>query len=246
MRRTLPLVACLLLVALAAPAAAQSESGLSIQLHREFGYSAGSDMQGTFSLTAEGPETLVRVDYYLDDELLGTATEPPFKISFSTGAFALGQHTFVAVGTTSDGTQVRSADRTRVFVSAEEGWRTAGKIALPLIGAVLILALLGTAGPMLLGRKTVFRLGKYGINGGAVCPRCGMPFSRHMLSPNLLVGKLERCPHCGKISVLAAASASALHEAETRWQADRHQGELKPEGEGDRLREQLDESRYEG
>jgi hypothetical protein len=61
----------------------------------------------------------------------------------------------------------------------------------------------------------------------------------------MVFGKLERCPHCGKLSIVAAASASALRQAEARWQADSHQGELKSESEGDRLREQIDESRYE-
>ncbi|MEK6221558.1 MAG: hypothetical protein N2D54_04870 [Chloroflexota bacterium] len=36
-----------------------------------------------------------------------------------------------------------------------------------------------------------FHLGIYSAAGGAVCPRCQLPYSRHLLSPNLLVGKLE-------------------------------------------------------
>lgn len=245
MRQALPLAACLLLLAAAMPAAAQTECGLTIQFHRDFGYSAGGEIQGAFSLTAEGPENLSRVDYYLDDQLLGSATQPPFKISFNTGDHALGHHTFVAVGTTADGNEICSPDRTLEFVSAEEGLQVAGRIAVPILGLVLLISVLGTAGPMLLGRKTKFRLGEYGAAGGAVCPRCSMPFSRHLMSPNMVFGKLERCPHCGKVSIAAAASATALRQAEARWQADSHQGELKPESEGDRLREQIDESRYE-
>ena len=245
MRRALPLAACLVLLAVAMPAAAQTECGLTIQFHRDFGYSAGGEIQGAFSLTAEGPENLSRVDYYLDDQLLGSATQPPFKISFNTGDHALGRHTFLAVGTTADGNEICSPGRTLEFVSAEEGLQVAVKIAVPILGLVLLISVLGTAGPMLLGRKTKFRLGEYGAAGGAVCPRCGMPFSRHLMSPNMVFGKLERCPHCGKVSIAAAASASALRQAEARWQADSHQGELKPESEGDRLREQIDESRYE-
>jgi len=245
MRRALPVVAGLLLLLVAVPAAAQTECGLSIEFHRDFGYAAGSEIQGAFSLTADGPENLVRVDYYLDDQLIGSATQPPFKISFNTGDHALGRHTFIAVGTTQEGGEIRSASRTLEFVSAEEGWQMAGKIVLPILGVVLAVSVLGTAGPMLLGRKAKFRLGEYGAAGGAVCSRCGMPFSRHLMSPHMVFGKLERCPHCGKLSIVAAASASALRQAEARWQADSHQGELKPESEGDRLREQIDESRYE-
>jgi len=245
MRRALPMVACLLLLLAAVPATAQTTCELSIEFHRDFGYAAGGEIQGAFSLTAGGPENLAKVDYYLDDQLLGSATQPPFKISFNTGTYPLGRHTFTAVGTTADGDQVCSPDRTVEFVSAEEGWQTAGKIVFPILGVVLLVSLLGTAGPMLLGRKAKFRLGEYGAAGGAVCSRCGMPFSRHLMSPNMVFGKLERCPHCGKVSIVTAASASALREAEARWQADSHKGELKPESETDRLREQVDESRYE-
>jgi hypothetical protein len=72
-----------------------------------------------------------------------------------------------------------------------------------------------------------------------------MPFSRHFFSLNMVLGKLERCPHCGKWAIVPAASTSALKQAEARWQADSQQGELKPEGEADRLRDRIDESRYE-
>lgn len=235
----------LLVLTTAFAASAQSEGGLTIEFHRDFGYSAGGEIQGAFSLTAEGPADLVRVDYFLDDQLLGSATAPPFKISFNTGSFALGRHTFTAVGTTAAGGQVRSSKRTLEFVSAEAGWQTAGQIVAPILGLVVVIAVLGTAAPMLLGRKTVFRLGEYGAAGGAVCGKCGMPFARHFFAPNMVFGKLERCPHCGRWSIVAAASRAALQQAEARWRADSQQGELKPESEADRLRDRIDESRYE-
>ena len=239
---------CLLLLLLAnAPAfAAQTDGGLTLEFHRDFGYAAGGEIQGAFSLTVEGPDDLTRVDYYLDDQLLGSATTPPFKIAFNTSNFPVGKHTFVAVGMTTSGTELRSASRTVKFVSAEAGWQMAGKIALPILGVVLAIALLGTLVPMLLGKKTVFRLGEYGAAGGAVCSRCGMPFSRHWMAPNMVFGKLERCPHCGKWAIVAASSSAALHQAEACWHADSQKGELRPESEADRLKSLVDESRYEG
>lgn len=247
MHRLPAITICLLLLILAvAPAAAaQSDGSLTLEFHRDFGYAAGGEIQGAFSLTVAGPDDLTRVDYYLDDQLLGSAATPPFKISFNTSNFPLGQHTFLAVGTTTSGTELRSASRTATFVSADAGWQTAGKIVLPILGVVLVISLLGAGVPMLLGRKTTFRLGEYGAARGAVCSRCGMPFSRHWMSPNMLFGKLERCPHCGKWAIVAAASAAALHQAEARWQADSQQGELEPESEADHLKELVDESRFE-
>ena len=248
-RRPLLSGICLLLLLLLTtlPAVArQADETLTLHLNRDFGYSAGGQVQGAFSLTAAGPDDLARVDYYLDDQLLGGAGAPPFKISFNTGDHPLGQHTLSAVGTTTAGIEIRSASRTLEFVTAEAGWQMAAKIALPILAVVLAIAILGTAVPMLLGRNTPFRLGEYGMSGGAVCSRCGMPFSRHTMSPNLVLGKLERCPHCGKLAIVAAASASSLRQAEARWQEDRQRGELQPQSEQDHLKELLDDSRYEG
>lgn len=59
----------------------------------------------------------------------------------------------------------------------------------------------------------------YGLAGGAICPRCGEPFARHPLGLNLLAGKLSRCPHCGKWSVVARATPAARAEAEARKRA---------------------------
>jgi len=247
-RRLLPSGICLLVLLLLTilPAAAQqTDETLTLHLNRDFGYSAGGEIQGAFSLTAAGPDDLVRIDYYLDDQLLGRAEAPPFKISFNTGDHPLGQHTLSAVGTTAAGIEIRSTNRTLEFVSAEAGWQMAGKIALPILAVVLAIAILSTVVPMLLGRKTPFRLGEYGMSGGAVCSRCGMPFSRHAMSPNLVLGKLERCPHCGKLVIVAAASAPSLRQAETRWQEERQRGELQPQSPQDPLKELLDDSRYE-
>ena len=75
-------------------------------------------------------------------------------------------------------------------------------------------------------RKKKFQPGMYGPEGGAVCPRCELPFSRPVLEPNLLDGKLGRCPHCGKISIQPAAGWQLLEEAENRYKV-RQQGEFK-------------------
>jgi hypothetical protein len=236
----------LLLLTTLPAAARQADETLTLHLNRDFGYAAGGEIQGAFSLTVQGPDDLVRVEYYLDDQLLGRADAPPFKISFSTGDHPLGRHAFVAVGTTAAGTEIRSPSRTLEFVSPEAGWQMVSKIALPILEVVLAMLILGTVVPMLLGRKSIFRLGEYGIAGGAICSRCSLPFSRHAMAPNLVLGKVERCPHCGKLSIVAAASASALRQAEARWQEDRQRGELQPPSERDHLKELLDDSRYEG
>jgi hypothetical protein len=37
-----------------------------------------------------------------------------------------------------------------------------------------------------------------------------MPFSRSVLAPNMLVGKLERCPHCRKWAIVGRAGSADL------------------------------------
>lgn len=91
-----------------------------------------------------------------------------------------------------------------------------------------------------------FVSGQYSLAGGAVCPRCSFPYSRKTFSPNLLVGKLERCPHCGKIAVVRRASPVNLDAAEARLAGQSQEDAPQPEeSQADSLRRQLDESRFE-
>jgi ribosomal protein L32 len=96
-----------------------------------------------------------------------------------------------------------------------------------------------------LNRNQEFKLGEYGMAGGAVCKACGLPFSRHTFSPNLLVGKLERCPHCGKTAIARRATPDQLAEAEARLQAEEGGGMAQSdESPEERLRRQIEQSRY--
>ncbi|MBE3143594.1 MAG: hypothetical protein IMZ61_06685, partial [Planctomycetes bacterium] len=63
---------------------AQSEE-LTLSLTRDFGSGGfNSDIQGTFSIKARGPANLERVQFFLDDTLLGEDPESPFAIQFIT------------------------------------------------------------------------------------------------------------------------------------------------------------------
>ena len=88
--------------------------------------------------------------------------------------------------------------------------------------------------------------GQYSLAGGAVCSRCDLPYSRKTFSPNLLVDKLERCPHCGKIAVVRRASAAALEVAEVRFAAGSQADAPHPEkSQAESLGRHLDDSRFE-
>jgi hypothetical protein len=63
------------------------------------------------------------------------------------------------------------------------------------------------------------------------------------MAPNLVAGKLIRCPHCGKWSLQPRASQDLLEQAEARY-FQKDKSELKKPELQD-LKQQLEESRFE-
>lgn len=238
----------LLILMVAQPVFAQDDTELRLTLRRSFGYASGTgDIQGAFTVKASGPQDLQRVVFYLDEQTLGEVDQPPFELRFHTESYPLGEHNLSAVGYTASGREVRSSPVKLRFVSAEEGFQTGMRIVLPLMGIVFGLVVLSfVASIATAGKLKNLPPGtprQYGAAGGAICPRCRRPFSRHFFSPNLLLGKLERCPFCGKWSILAAQPLTLLRAAEeAELQAA---GDAIPqESEEERQRRALDQSRY--
>jgi hypothetical protein len=247
MKRLRLILILLFVCALPLSAAAQeTDDSLPISFTRDFGYAAGGKIQGTFSLKVRESDELdlVAVEFLVDGSIVFTDTESPFRYQFNTANYAEGAHTLSAVGYKSDGTSLQSSEFSREFISSERAWSEAGNIVVPLLVGVVVLTLIGTLGPVLLGRKKEHRPGVYGAAGGAICPRCSFPFSRGFLSPNLLVGKLERCPHCGKWSIVPRATPFELEAAEARL-AQESQGTLTTPSEEEKMRQLIDESRFE-
>jgi len=246
MKRCAVLLSLMILAFAVVPAAAQvTEQPFELHLSRDFGYGGGSHIQGLFTMGVDDRGDVVRVEFLIDNLVVLTDTERPFRYQFNTGAYALGPHTLAAVGYTADGRELRTQERRYEFVTAEEGWQAAGRIAIPVIGLVILVSLAGTVGPALVGRRKPHRRGEYGVEGGAVCPRCRFPFSRHLISPNMLVGRLERCPHCGKWSMVRRATPQELEAAENRLAEEEGRGALVVDDEKERVRRMIDESRYE-
>ncbi len=246
MKRRAVLLSLMILASAVVSAAAQTtEQPFELYLSRDFGYGGGSHIQGLFTMGVDERGDVVRVEFLIDNLVVLTDAEAPFRYQFNTGSYALGPHTLAAVGYTSGGQELRTQERSYEFVTAEEGWQAAGRIAIPVIGLVILVSLAGTVGPALVGRRKPHRRGEYGVEGGAVCPRCRFPFSRHLISPNMLVGRLERCPHCGKWSMVRRATPQELEAAENRLAEDEGRGALVVDDEKERVRRMIDESRFE-
>jgi len=240
----------LLLLSLPFTVYAQADE-LTLNFSRDFGYSSGTgDIQGTFSMKVTGPADLERVVFLIDGQSIGEDSEAPFRIQFNTDSFELGQHTLSAIGYTTAGKELKSKEYQRKFISANEGWQSAMKIVGPILLLVFGISALSFIFPLILkgGKGNTIPLGSprnYGFAGGTICPKCRRPFAMHWLSPNVLIGKLDRCPHCGKWSVVTRASQSALKAAEA---AELEQVAETPqvlgETEEEKLNKELDDSRF--
>jgi hypothetical protein len=225
---------------------AQEEEPLSLRLDKRLGYAMGQEIQGQFQLEVVGPEGLQRVTFVIDGHEIGTVREPPFETAFSTDDYGPGEHELWAQARAKDGRTLRSQRHKLVFLSPEQARGRAMRVLLPLLGGVLLLTLIGALGSSLLAReKRAFELGAYGPAGGAVCPRCKLPYARPLLAPNLLLGKLARCPHCGKWAVTPRAPASALRQAEDRYRTQEEGAQGLRHNREEDLPRLLEESRFE-
>jgi hypothetical protein len=230
----------LALVALTAfPAHAQET--LTLGLNKNFGFAWGNQIQGNFTIRADGPADLGHVVFLIDGQPMGEAALAPFQVAFHTGSYAIGEHALSAVGETAGGDRI-SADALRLeFVSPDVGPQFVLRLLGPLLALLAVVMLAATAGPMLFGRGT-FRAGHYGAAGGSVCPRCRLPFNRHVLAPNLMFGKLERCPHCGRVGIARRATSDELGAAEARLTGEG--APPPPVSETEQLSRQIEDSRY--
>jgi hypothetical protein len=232
---------------LTAAASAQSDD-LTLSVHRLFGYGGGSQIQGHFRLEASGPSNLTTVTFTIDDAVVATITQPPFRVDFNTDDYPLGWHDLTATAQTADGRTLTSAPRRFEFVSAAEGWQAVSRIIVPVLIVAGLAILIGLGVPLaqaLRGKPAPLPPGtprRYGLMGGAICPKCGRPFARHWWGLNAGLSKFDRCDNCGRWSLVraepleklrAAEAAEIEHAAVTRA--------LSPE---EKLRRQLEESKY--
>lgn len=227
-------------------AGAQS-AGLTLSLTRDFGYGGfNGDIQGLFSMHVSGPTNLTRVEFFIDSSPIGESSKAPFSLQFNTAAYPLGVHLLYAVGYTADGQMLRSETISANFVPASEGSKAALWIVIPLLviifGGMLLVALFSA----FLGRKHVSLAPgtpRHYLLGGAICPKCQRPFGVHIYGLNLAVGKLDRCPYCGKWSFVRLASLDDLRSAE-QAELEGSKAPLDRSSDEEKLNEGLDDSKY--
>jgi hypothetical protein len=229
-------------------AVAQKTNELTLSLSRDFGAGFGTSIQGRFSFRVDGPDNLASVSFYIDDQLVGEDSSAPFRLQFETDTYALGTHTLYAIGYTTDGQELESNQITRNFISSSSSNRTALLIVVP----ILVLSLGGTLLASWLtnrGRKSSDQtnVNVHGPVGGTICPQCNKPFARHIWGLNVVVGKYDRCPHCGKWSLVRALPPDVLDVAVKVMEAEakqKNQASNNDANDEDRWRKRLDDSRF--
>ena len=240
------LITILLSLVIISTAYAQAEE-LTLGLSRDFGSGGfNGDIQGTFTVKASGPANLERVQFFLDDTLLGEDTESPFAIQFITDNYPTGAHVFTAVGFTTDGKQIGSKTISAVFVSKEEASAASLKMIVPILAVVfgaMVISAITSMVNMRKGKKLPAGAARSYSFGGGICPKCKRPFGFRLLGMNMIVGKLTPCPHCGKWSVVKRATMSELHAAELA-ELDTEKAQIYEASDEEKLRKELDDSRY--
>jgi hypothetical protein len=250
MKRTLAALGAALLsgLLLAPPVRAQEES-LSLTLTRDWGYGGfGGDIQGTFSFRVRGPNDLERVEFYIDETMIGEVTQAPFDLQFVTDDYPVGDHELYAVGHTARGTVLRSNSAFRTFVSAAEGGKAALNFLIPLFAVIFGAMGLAAVVSLLAGRRAA-RSGA-GVRrsytfGGGICPKCRRPFGLHLLAPNMLVGKFDHCPYCGRWGIVRLASDAQLRAAE-QAEAESVPEQAPEESPEEKFKKELEDSKYQG
>lgn len=250
------LLTMILLAILAAPVMAQSQPEFRLNANRNFGYGAGSNVRGDFTLRIYGASENIRaVTYLMDGNPIATVESAPFEFRFNTGQYPSGQHELVASVETVDGRTVLTPPLNLNFLSAEQEAESMQRILIPVLAAVLGLTVIGVTVQGLAARGDSNRMAPgaprhYGVKGGTICPRCNRPYAIHFFSMNLVVGVLDRCPFCGKWAVVRRYDPSVLAAAEQAERDALAAAESAPIGNGsaeseeDRLRKLLDESKY--
>ncbi len=260
------MLACLLVFVLAAcattaqptqavsadTAQATESPTFNLNVHRNFGYGGGKQIKGNFGMAVVGDtQRIASAIFRIDGQEMAVVTTAPFEISFETTDYPYGLHQLSVVVTDIDGTVYPSPAREFEFVTAEVEREAVVGIMLP--------TLLGVGGAVLAGVLIQFLVlkkkgvqpvepgtpRKYGLRGGAICPRCKRPFVLNFLTVNLLTRVYARCTNCGKWSVVRFASLAELRAAEkAELELDKPQLEPSPKSEAGQLKEKLDDSKY--
>ena len=223
-----------------------------LNISRDFGYGGGADIKGLFSLSVVGPEGISSVTYLIDETIMTTVSEDPFKFQFNTTQYEFGWHDLTAQVTNTNGEVFTTPARHLNFVTSEMESKAMTGMVLPLLGliiGVMVAVSLIQAAVMRKRHPNGIEPGtprNYGFAGGSICRKCGRPTPRHIWGFNIGIGKFDRCDNCGRWSVMQAAPLEILRAAEIAEKASENsKPTIVEKTEEEKLRDLIDKSKYE-
>ena len=220
-----------------AVSAQTEEAQWQLRLSRDWGYGMGSDIQGQMTLSLQGDNSQIeRVTYYFNDVQVSEQTEAPFKYSFNTDQFPVGINIMRADVFTQDGKLHTTLPLGYNFLSSKEANKTTGLLVGGIIGVTLLITALSF---LIASRGQGKNRNSGGMFGLAICKECGQTFPRSLFGMNIVVGKFERCPHCGKWQITVPASQSEIAQANRASQP-----EPMPKTDSSDKKDELEESRF--
>ena len=228
---------------------AQSEE-ITLKFSRDFGFSGAGKIQGLFSMKVTSSVQLSEVEFFIDNESLGKDALEPFSFQFNTDNYSPGDHSLYAIGYTITGNALKTREELAHFISAEDSKKATLNLIVPILGLSLIVVIVSAVVPGIMTKKrgsvAPGTERNYGAAGGTICSRCSRPFLRHVFAPNMLFGKLERCPHCGKWGIFRAHPIDALRKAEkAELSSVTDQVLSNPSSSGEeKLHDELDSTKY--
>jgi hypothetical protein len=254
MQKLSPVIQILLVLFLVSvgSAFAQSSNELELTLSRDFGYGGfNNDIQGLFTMKIKDPPVnLEKVIFQIDTTIMGEDTQSPYNLQFNTDSYSLGIHNLSAVGYTTDGRELNSNIIQVQFVPAGSGMDAIIKIVVPVFLLIILISLIAVFLPVILSKGKIASTPpgstrKYGIGGGAICPKCNRPFPLRLWWINLGTSKFDRCPYCGKWSFVRRSPITDLRAAEAAELVQAQpENPINGESETDKLKKDLDDSRF--
>lgn len=214
------IIAVFLLFVIINPVLGQ-EDDYTIRLRRDFGYGAGSNVRGNFTISLVGDESRVdSVDFLINGKVMASVGEPPFRFQFHTDTYGFGVHHLSARVLLVDGSEIQTRMVGLNFVSPDHERQSLTRIftgiGLVIIIPIVIFILLQLRGDKRKVKQTTQpgQPQEFGVLGGTICPKCGRAFKIHVWGLNLVTGKYDRCDHCGKWSFTRRATPEELRAAE--------------------------------
>ncbi len=221
--KVFPITLVIAALLLGSVAVAEAAPSVKLSLRRDWGYGGlGNDINGSFTAIATVSSDVVKVEFYLNQSLTQTVTGAPFEWKFDTNNYPLGLYVISAKAYDASGASATSSV-TADFVKSPgfPSW-----VIGVIVAAVAIIVVL-------------YRVGVFGGSsslGMTRCPNCGEVFPRKWSPIHMLGSLLNTCPKCGK-----RFFAGKLRDTEEK--------PTKPEeknvSEEDKLREDLERSKYE-